>query len=787
MSVIGIDIGNDNCVIAVARQRGIDVVLNDESKRETPSAVSFADKNRLLGSSASASAARNPRSSISHLKRLLCLRGLDDERELRFLPFDVAPDGAGGVSVRVRCLGEDRLFSPAQVLAMLLSHLKQIAERDLEAPVSTCVLGVPSYFTDEQRRAYVDAASIAGLSPLSLMHDCAATALGYGIYRTDFPKTGGPMHVAFVDVGHCDTQVCVAAFEAGKMRVLSHASDARLGGRDFDEVLFDHFAEQFKNQYGIDVCSNARATVRLRSACEKLKRVLSANAEAPINIECLMDEIDVKGFIKREEFERLSLGLLERIVVPCKRAVADAGLTLNGIHSVEIVGSGSRIPAIARMVGGFFKKEPRRTLNASECVARGCALQCAMLSPVFRVRDYEVQDSFPFTVGFSLEGDSSMSSNNVLFPKGQPIPSVKILSFHRSSTFNIEVFYTDPSQLPAGASPKISSFTVGPFQASCSGKPKVKVRVRLNLHGIISIESASLIDDVMDGMGTPNSNMDNADHEFASRGPDSATNPVENGTSTHSEGMSHPIVDGHENQTSKVDGARRGRTSRRLEIPVTENKYGGMTKSQISDAQEMELQLAHQDWVVEQTKDRKNALEAYVYEIRNKLLEKYRSFATESEREGISRSLQQTEEWLYEDGDDESENVYTGKLKELKKLVDPIENRYRDEESRAQAIRDLLNCIVDYRIAVKSLATPDRDMVINECIKAEQWLRETTQLQDSLPKNIDPVLWSSEIRRRTEALDAACCHVIGHKASPARAEDRKAADQHGSSDNMRDD
>ncbi|KAK1305389.1 Heat shock 70 kDa protein 16 [Acorus calamus] len=687
MSVIGIDIGNDNCVIAVARQRGIDIVLNDESKRETPSAVSFADKNRLLGSSASASAsaARNPRSSISHLKRLLCLRGLDDERELRFLPFDVAPDGAGGVAVRVRCLGEDRLFSPAQVLAMLLSHLKQIAERDLEAPVSTCVLGVPSYFTDEQRRAYVDAASIAGLSPLSLMHDCAATALGYGIYRTDFPKTGGPMHVAFVDVGHCDTQVCVAAFEVGKMRVLSHASDAHLGGRDFDEVLFDHFAEQFKNQYGIDVCSNVRATVRLRSACEKLKRVLSANAEAPINIECLMDEIDVKGFIKREEFERLSSGLLERIVVPCKRAVADAGLTLNGIHSVEIVGSGSRIPAIARMVGGFFKKEPRRTLNASECVARGCALQCAMLSPVFRVRDYEVQDSFPFTIGFSLEGDSSMSSNNVLFPKGQPIPSVKILSFHRSSTFNIEVFYADPSQLPAGASPKISSFTVGPFQASCSGKPKVKVRVRLNLHGIISIESASLIDDVMDGMGTPNSNMDNVDHGLASRGPDSATNPVENGTSTHSESMSHPVVDGHKDQSSQVDGARRGRTSRRLEIPVTENKYGGMTKSQLSDAQEMELQTR----VVEQTKDRKNALEAYVYEIRNK-------------------------------------------------LVDPIENRYRDEESRAQAIRDLLNCIVDYRIAVKSLATPDRDMVINECIKAEQWLRETTQLQDSLPKNIDP-------------------------------------------------
>ncbi|MQM10433.1 hypothetical protein Taro_043327 [Colocasia esculenta] len=215
-----------------------------------------------------------------------------------------------------------------------------------------------------QRRAYLDAAAIAGLRPLRLMHDVAATALGYGIYRAE----GHATHVVFVDVGHSDTQVAVVEFEAGQMR---------------------YFSALFKEQYNIDVSSNVRASIRLRAACEKLKKVLSANAEAPISFECLMDEKDVKGFIKREDFERQSSDLLERMLVPCKKALADAKLSLDRIQSVELVGSGSRIPAITRMLAGFFKREPRRTLNASECVAMGYALQCAMLSPTFRVRDYE--------------------------------------------------------------------------------------------------------------------------------------------------------------------------------------------------------------------------------------------------------------------------------------------------------------------------------------------------------------------------------------------------------------
>ncbi|CAK7338490.1 unnamed protein product [Dovyalis caffra] len=777
MSVVGFDIGNENCVIAVVKQRGVDVLLNDESKRETPAVVCFGEKQRFLGSAGAASAVMNPKSTIFQVKRLIGQKFKDPEvqNELKMLPFETSEGKDGGILIHLKYLGETHTFTPVQISAMLFSHLKDIAEKNLEIQVTDCVIGVPSYFTDLQRRAYLDAATIAGLKPLRLMHDCAATALSYGIYKTDF-SNAGPTYVSFVDIGHCDTQVSIVSFEAGHMRILSHAFDSSLGGRDFDEVLFVYFAKQFKELYSIDVYSNVRASIRLRSACEKLKKVLSANAEAPLNIECLMDEKDVRGFIKREDFERLASGLLERISVPSRKALADAGLSVGKIHSVELVGSGSRIPAIAKLLSSLFGKEPSRTLNASECVARGCSLQCAMLSPVFRVREYEVQDAFPFSIGFVSGGDQiSTGSNGILFPKGQPFPSIKVLTFQRNNLFNLEAFYANPNELPAGVSTKISSFTIGPFQASSNEKARIKVKVQLNLHGILTVESAMLVKDHMDDStrrGNTHPQMDKTKADLDSL--TEVANGDEDTTTVHSQ-----------SSDATANGALKDKANQKFEIPVNENIYGGMTEGELSEAQEKELQLAQQDKAVEQAKDQKNALESYVYELRNKvepqmyyvLFNTYRSFASDTEREGISRNLQETEEWLYEDGNDETENAYTAKMQDLRKLVDPVENRYKDEEARAQATRDLLNCIVDYRMSVDSLQTGDRELITNECNKAEQWLRERTQQQDSLPKNTDPVLWSRDIKSRTEDLNSTCKQILRKKSSPANSEDGKGLDQ----------
>lgn len=747
MSVVGFDFGNENCVIAVAKERGIDVLLNDESNRETPAVVSFFEKQRFMGSEGAASLTMNPKSTVSQVKRLIGrkFKEVEVQDDLKLFPFEIVEGHDGGILIKVQYLGEIHEFSPVQILGMLFSHLKQIAEKSLEMPISDCVIGIPCYFTDLQRCAYLDAAAIAGLRPLRLLHDCTATALGYGIYKNDI-SNAGPTYVVFVDIGHCDTQVCLASFESGQMKILSHAFDRNLGGRDFDEVLFSYFAAQFKEKDDIDVCTNMKASIRLRASCEKLKKVLSANAEAPLNIECLMDEKDVRGFIKREEFERLSSGLVESISVPCRKVLANSGLTVEKIHSVELVGSGSRIPAITRMLASLFKREPSRRINASECVARGCALQCAMLSPIFRVREYQVQDSFPFSIGLSSDKVPICTlPNSTLFPKGQAFPSLKILALHRNNMFQMEAFYADPNELPFGIASQISSFMIGPFPVYQLEMVKVKVRVQLNLHGIVNIEAFMQIEDGAEVTNVTSENMvAKSDH---------SPSVEQNGAEVTNVAQSAP-------SSIPADEIRKGKIFKRLEIPVSEEVYGGMTKAELSEAEKIELQLAQQDLKMERIKDKKNALESYVYEMRDKIFSKYQSFATESERNEISINLEKTEEWLYEDEpDDESENIYNQKLEDLRKLVDPIEIRYKEDEAREKARKDLLSCIADYRMNAGSLTAGERDAVIDECNKAENWLQEKTQQQDSLPKNVDPVLWSCEIKRKAEGFDATCKYI----------------------------
>ncbi|KAJ6706837.1 HEAT SHOCK 70 KDA PROTEIN 16 [Salix viminalis] len=311
--------------------------------------------------------------------------------------------------------------------------------------------------------------------------------------------------------------------------------------------------------------------------------------------------------------------------------------------------------------------------------------------------------------------------------------------------FQMEAFYADPNELPFDIASQISSFMIGPFPVYQLEMVKVKVRVQLNLHGIVDLEAFMQIEDGAEITDVSSENLvAKSDHS-----PSAEQNVAEVTNFAQSESSSIP-----------VDGIRKGRIFKRLEIPVSEEVYGGMTKAELSEAEKIELWLAQQDLKMERIKDKKNALESYVYEMRDKIFSKYESFATESDRDEISINLQKTEEWLYEDEpDDESENIYNQKLEDLRKLIDPIEIRYKEDEAREKARKDLLSCIADYRMNARSLAASERDAVIDECNKAEKWLQEKIQQQDSLPKNVDPVLWSSEIKRKAEGFDATCKYI----------------------------
>ncbi|RRT74668.1 hypothetical protein B296_00002165 [Ensete ventricosum] len=633
MSVVGFDVGNESCIVAVARQRGIDVVLNDESKRETPAIVCFGEKQRFIGTAGAASSTMNPKNSVSQIKRLLGRKFSDPEvqKDIQSFPFKVTEGPDGFPLIHANYLGEQRAFTPTQILAMVLSNLKSIAEKNLNAAVVDCCIGIPVYFNDLQRRAMTDAATIAGLHPLRLFHETTATALAYGIYKTDLPEND-QLNVAFVDVGHASMQVCIAGYKKGQLKILAHAYDRSLGGRDFDEVLFRYFAAKFKDEYKIDVYQNARACLRLRTACEKLKKVLSANPEAPLNIECLMDEKDVRGFIKRDEFEKISIPILEQVRGPLEKALSESGLSLENIHTVEVVGSGSRVPAIIKILTEFFRKEPRRTMNASECVARGSALQCAILSPTFKVREFQIgpfhsskgeRAKLKVKVHLNLHGIVSVESATVSMESMELYSLTFLFTFYHEITLFVQMLEEEEVEVPVSAAAEpLKESTKTDMDELTTDFPKTETDVKMEASRNAANNSAGVVDTAV---------------------PESDEKSVQMETD------------------NKVEAPKK--KVKKTTVPVVELVYGGMLAEDLQKAVEKEFEMALQDRVMEETKEKKNAVEAYVYDMRNK----YQEFVMPSEKDELIAKLQEVEDWLYEEGEDETKGVYVAKLEELQK------------------------------------------------------------------------------------------------------------------------
>lgn len=385
------------------------------------------------------------------------------------------------------------MFSSTQLVAMYLGKLRDIAANELKSGVCDVVIAIPGWYTEVQRRAVLDAAQIAGLNCLRLINDTAAVALGYGITKTDLPtEEENPRHVVFVDIGHANMSVSVAAFQKGKLTMKAVAFNRHLGGRDIDYALVQHFSEEFKGKYKIDVLSNQKARFRLAAGCEKLKKILSANAEAPLSVESIMNDVDASSRLKRDNFEALIAHVLEGIEAPIKQALADSGLTLEQIDAIELVGGSTRVPAVRqRIVSCFPGKTLSNTLNQDEAIARGATFACAILSPVFRVREFSVTDITPYSIRVQWDKTPDDDDSELLvFPKGNTIPSTKILTFHRKEPFEVEAVYAEPSLLPGKTSPWIGKLTAKqvPTVDANGELPPVKVKVKLGLHGTISFE-----------------------------------------------------------------------------------------------------------------------------------------------------------------------------------------------------------------------------------------------------------------------------------------------------------
>lgn len=664
------------------------------------SLVGFGPKSRYLGEAAKTQEISNLKNTVGSLKRLAGRSAKDPDVAVE-QQYVSAPlvDVGGQVGAEVTYQGVKQKFTATQLVAMFLSKVKQTIAAESKLPVSDLVMSCPAWFTDVQRRALIDAAEIAGLRPLRLMNDTTAAALGYGITKLDLP-TGDepPRRVAFVDVGHSSYTVSIVEFRKGELSVKATAFDRHLGGRDFDKALIDHLAREFKGKYKVDIHTNPRAYARALAAAEKCKKVLSANQSAPVNIESLMNDVDVAALITRQEFEAMVEPLLNRIHIPLEQTLADAKLTKEDIDVVELVGGGTRVPSVKDRISKFFGKPLSFTLNQDEAVARGCAFCCAILSPVFKVRDFTVQDIIGYPIEFAWEKAPDIPDEDtslIVFNKGNIMPSTKILTFYRKQPFDLEARYAQPEDLPGKMSPWIGRFSVKGVKAPSDDDFMIcKLKARVNIHGVLNVEQGYYVEEqefeeevkeekkeeekkdadvsISPPVGTasvsePHDRQDDDDEDASSSsatvGEDDLP-PVKRLRMTvedelderdHMRGK-HTLTHRSTNKAMDTEGDKKEEAPKKMrkvkrqvrkgELPVVSGT-SSLDEATKNSYTEKEAAMVAEDKLVADTEEKKNELETFIYDMRNKLDDQYADLASEEQKEKIRAKLTETEVSFY--------------------------------------------------------------------------------------------------------------------------------------------
>lgn len=641
--------------------------------------MSFGSKSRFLGEAAKTQEISNLKNTVGSLTRLAG-RNINDPDVQIEQEFVSAPlvDVNGQVGAQVTYLGQKTIFTATQLIAMFLTKARETASKELKLPVNDMVIAVPAWYTDAQRRGIIDAAEVAGLKVLRLINETTATALGYGITKLDLPgPEEKPRRVAIVDIGHSNYTCSICEFKKGELKVISTAYDRHFGGRNFDKVIIEHFRQEFKEKSKIDIYENPKARVRVAAAVEKLKKVLSANAMAPINIESLMNDVDVRGMLKREELEELVKPLLDRAHIPLEQALAEAKLTKDDIDYVELVGGCTRVPALKSIIQGFFGKTLSFTMNADEAIARGCAFSCAILSPVFRVRDFSVQDIVNYPIEFTWEKSPDIPDEDTsltVFNRGNALPSTKILTFYRKQPFDLEAKYAKPEGLPGKMNPWIGRFSVKGVQADTKDDFMIcKLKARLNLHGILNVEQGYYVEEqeieepIPEAKDGDVSTAPSLHFAFVSTEEEEAATVM---TAAQPQKLrlgedervakrlkTEPLLTNSQQQamdTDKANGEATAPKTRKVKKQVRKGDLPLSAGTASLDQQQKDLlleqegQMISEDKLVAETEDRKNELESEIYSMRGKIDEPYTSngyadFASDDEKAKVRAKCDELE------------------------------------------------------------------------------------------------------------------------------------------------
>ena len=418
--VIGIDLGTTYSCVGVSKNGKVEIVYNDQGNRITPSYVAFTGNGgRLVGDAAKNQATINPENTVFDVKRLIGREFSDKsvQADRKLVPYNIVSNSKGQPVIQIEQDGNTMTFAPEEISAMILQKMKATAETFLGETVTHAVVTVPAYFNDAQKVATRDAGTIAGLEVERIINEPTAAAIAYGMDKMGADES----NVLVFDLGGGTFDVTVLTIDQGVFEVLATSGDTHLGGEDFDQRVMKYFIKTMQKKNGVDISGDNLAVQKLRKEVERVKRALSTQTQAHLEIENIVEGFDLSETLTRARFEELNNDLFKKTMGPVKQAMDDAGLSTGDIDEIVLVGGSTRIPKIHQLISEHFGKEPSRGVNPDEAVAYGAAIQGAILSGDKMVGEVVVLDATPLSQGIETVGGVMTKIIN----RGTTIPTKK--------------------------------------------------------------------------------------------------------------------------------------------------------------------------------------------------------------------------------------------------------------------------------------------------------------------------------------------------------------------------